>query len=217
MVLFNIWHLKFLTIIPFILPSLICISTFFLLPCETLAPLASIRYALAIVMWELASRRRAYESATRTIIASVIPLGDREDLIPDCPPGYMELVQLCWHNDPNMRPTIDQVLGEITQIKASIQEFWLDPSASSSATLTPASPSSAVTTVTLKSSIPLRSRVQHVHEIVQHIRNSQLLCTDMPYKGVYDAAKGLAEAVPVISQHIQLDNLWRMLASLLII
>lgn len=45
-----------------------------------------------------------------------------------------------------------------------------------------------------------------VVEIARNIRSPQLVCLDAPNKGVIDAAKSLAEAVPVISQQIQLDH-----------
>lgn len=79
------------------------------------------RYALSIVMWEIASRRIPYELASPTIISSVVPIGDREEILEDCPPGYMELVQRCWHEKPEERPDVDQVLAEVMKIAHSLQ------------------------------------------------------------------------------------------------
>lgn len=70
-------------------------------------------------MWEVASRRIPYELASRTIIESVIPLGDREEILEGCPPGYMELVQRCWHQDPAERPEASQVHASIVDMIAA--------------------------------------------------------------------------------------------------
>lgn len=72
-------------------------------------------------MWELGSRQRPYEMASPTIISAVVPLGDREGDIEDCPPGYMELVKQCWDGDPQLRPNIDEVLLEIQRIKGNFE------------------------------------------------------------------------------------------------
>lgn len=88
------------------------------------------RYALAIIMWELASRKRPYELATPTIIGSVIPLGDRETELAECPYGYMELVRQCWDQEPENRPEIEQVLVEVRRIKRDWQNFFNAPSLS---------------------------------------------------------------------------------------
>lgn len=70
-----------------------------------------------MVMWEFASRKTPYELASPTIISAVIPLGDREDIIEDCPPGYMDLVQLCWHQNPSMRPESSEILKKTIKIR----------------------------------------------------------------------------------------------------
>lgn len=71
-------------------------------------------------MWEIASRRPPYEHATPTIITSVVPNGDREDILPDCPEGYMDLVQLCWAQDVVKRPEADEALVEIRRMRQSV-------------------------------------------------------------------------------------------------
>lgn len=71
-------------------------------------------------MWEIASRTAPYEEASNTLVKSLIPIGDREDLVPGCPEGYMELVQKCWDKDPAVRPEASQVLEEIRLIRGRI-------------------------------------------------------------------------------------------------
>lgn len=73
-------------------------------------------------MWEIGARRLPYANATPTIVSSVVPLGDRESILTDCPPGYMDLVQQCWHQEPDQRPEIDYVLSAIGMIKESLQQ-----------------------------------------------------------------------------------------------
>lgn len=71
-------------------------------------------------MWEFASRNVPYAAASPTIISAVVPLGEREDIPQGCPPGYTDLMQQCWAQDPEARPEVDQVLIEITRIHSNV-------------------------------------------------------------------------------------------------
>lgn len=46
------------------------------------------------------------------LIANVIE-GQRPKLLEDIPTSYCSLIQSCWENDPNDRPTFDQILDEL--------------------------------------------------------------------------------------------------------
>lgn len=79
-------------------------------------------YALAVIMWEVGSRKAPYENAHQEFIAVCVKEGQREEDLEDCPPGYMELIKKCWDQDPKNRPTIDQIISTLEEIKRHLPE-----------------------------------------------------------------------------------------------
>ena len=68
-------------------------------------------------MWELVTRRHPFEEFRwmSDLEMSVID-GKRPDIPLDCPAPWKELTELCWHQDPEKRPSfakIQQVLIDI--------------------------------------------------------------------------------------------------------
>lgn len=73
-------------------------------------------YAFALVMWEIGSRKIPYEGAVPPVIETCVKDGEREEDIEECPDGYMELIRKCWDQQPQNRPSIDEVIVEIEKI-----------------------------------------------------------------------------------------------------
>jgi serine/threonine protein kinase len=67
-------------------------------------------YSLGVLMWELTS---GYPPKTENILISHIIDGYRENRIPSTPKEYFELYELCWHPEPNIRPSIGQVFNKL--------------------------------------------------------------------------------------------------------
>lgn len=72
-----------------------------------------------MIMWEVGSRVIPYEGAYQDLIESLVKQGEREMDLEDCPEGYMELIKLCWSQEPQCRPSIDQIIEEIERIKVT--------------------------------------------------------------------------------------------------
>jgi len=74
-------------------------------------------YAFGIVMWEIATRKLPYEDAAPAVIHCLVAEGEREQIPTGCPDGYTELMQKCWAQNPQERPSIDGVLQEVLALK----------------------------------------------------------------------------------------------------
>jgi hypothetical protein len=40
----------------------------------------------------------------------------RPTVPPECPPGYAEIMTACWHQDPEQRPTVQQLLRSLQKL-----------------------------------------------------------------------------------------------------
>ncbi|PKY21839.1 hypothetical protein RhiirB3_435559 [Rhizophagus irregularis] len=61
-------------------------------------------------MWELMTGRRPFwDKSHDTDLIIEICDGLRPPIVTNAPEGYIELMQNCWHSDPNKRPTADDI------------------------------------------------------------------------------------------------------------
>jgi len=82
-----------------------------------LSPLYSIKsdiYAYGIVLWEIAARDDPYvDCPSAMLIRECVKDGDRMTIPEDTPKEYDKLIQDCWAQVPDQRPTAAQVLERI--------------------------------------------------------------------------------------------------------
>lgn len=72
------------------------------------------------MLWEIATCSLPYKGANQAIIKMCVMEGQREEIPEECPPGYAQLIEKCWHQDPAQRPPITEVLEIIKSIKQQI-------------------------------------------------------------------------------------------------
>lgn len=64
-------------------------------------------YAFAIVLWQICALHKPFLGMTEAQHYQHVVLGGlRPPLDPRWPPALMNLMQVCWHTDPDQRPSM---------------------------------------------------------------------------------------------------------------
>src|ERR1044072_285453 len=66
-------------------------------------------YSLGVLLWEVTSGYPPFSNVPKYALIYKIVNGYREQPIDDTPSSYVNLYQKCWNDDPNLRPTIENV------------------------------------------------------------------------------------------------------------
>ncbi|CAB4391320.1 unnamed protein product [Rhizophagus irregularis] len=74
-------------------------------------------YSIGVILWEISSGQPPFkdESYDAVLIMRIIQ-GYREKIIPDTPSNYSILYTECWNNEPDNRPTMNQVVAKLKAI-----------------------------------------------------------------------------------------------------
>lgn len=70
-------------------------------------------YSWGIILWEILSRERPFKNLSGTVytIMWYVHLGRRPPLIMKCPPPIEKLYTRCWDKDPDVRPSMQEVVS----------------------------------------------------------------------------------------------------------
>ncbi|ELR13875.1 5'nucleotidase [Acanthamoeba castellanii str. Neff] len=67
-------------------------------------------YSFGIVMWEVLTQELPYHDQDVMQVAMEVLGGGRPPVPPDCAEGFSQLMQSCWHQDPQQRPDMNAVV-----------------------------------------------------------------------------------------------------------
>eukprot|EP01120_Amphizonella_sp_Union-15-10_P006358 TRINITY_DN2020_c0_g1_i1.p1 TRINITY_DN2020_c0_g1~~TRINITY_DN2020_c0_g1_i1.p1 ORF type:complete len:534 (+),score=75.00 TRINITY_DN2020_c0_g1_i1:103-1602(+) len=92
-------------------------------------------YSWAIVLWVILERKEPYEELadddTETVIKKLVWDNYRPEISEDCPEDLKSLIVQCWDDDPEKRPSFDEVLQLLDHIIVNVavddtngREFW---------------------------------------------------------------------------------------------
>ena len=74
-------------------------------------------YSYGLVIWAIAKNDNPYKYYDReTHRSRVVLKGERPELYSQWPKDFRDLLTMCWHNDPAMRPTFEEIHVRLTSL-----------------------------------------------------------------------------------------------------
>jgi len=81
-------------------------------------------YSFGVIMWELVSRKVPYQGMNAAQVSvAVYTKGLRPDIPESTPRPFADLIQECWHQDPNLRPPFLSILERLKQIRTLMKPY----------------------------------------------------------------------------------------------
>ena len=78
-------------------------------------------YSLGVLLWEITSGRPPFSTIPRRYsVVYKVSIGLREQPMSDTPSDYVELYQNCWNDNPDSRPTIDEVIDTLEKFSLQL-------------------------------------------------------------------------------------------------
>ncbi|EXX65644.1 Skt5p [Rhizophagus irregularis DAOM 197198w] len=75
-------------------------------------------YSIGILLWEISSGRPPFHNKPHDDVGLAMEIlqGLREKPIPNTPVDYIKIYTDCWNNEPDNRPTVNQVIAKLNEI-----------------------------------------------------------------------------------------------------
>ena len=77
-------------------------------------------YSYGIILWELVAREEPYKELTQFTIPNAVFRGERPKIPQDCPATYASLMERCWAQRADARPTMAEVEEELEPIGSEL-------------------------------------------------------------------------------------------------
>jgi len=95
--------------------------------CQDLAEAYSIKvdvYSFGIVLWELITGREAWsDTQNKKIIEEKVLSGERPKIPAECPVEFGNLIEICWHDDPDQRWSFDIITNYLSALHDIINDI----------------------------------------------------------------------------------------------
>eukprot|EP01023_Acetabularia_acetabulum_P001548 TRINITY_DN105_c0_g1_i1.p1 TRINITY_DN105_c0_g1~~TRINITY_DN105_c0_g1_i1.p1 ORF type:complete len:367 (+),score=57.07 TRINITY_DN105_c0_g1_i1:801-1901(+) len=66
-------------------------------------------FSFGTIAWQLFSNQRPFKDCHYAFVMLKVPQGVREEIPQDWPPELIQMIQMCWQQDPSQRPTAQQL------------------------------------------------------------------------------------------------------------
>ena len=77
-------------------------------------------YSYGILLWELSTRKIPFSTEDGFLLPGKIMSGERPPIPDNCDPRLSRLMQQCWNEDRNSRPTFDRIVSILCQVSDCI-------------------------------------------------------------------------------------------------
>jgi serine/threonine protein kinase len=79
-------------------------------------------FSFAMIAYEVVFRRIPFDATETSKVSSLISTGNRPEISEssrqEVPPGLIELIERCWHQDPQHRPTFTVIWQDLAKVSA---------------------------------------------------------------------------------------------------
>jgi tRNA A-37 threonylcarbamoyl transferase component Bud32 len=74
-------------------------------------------FSFGVILWVLYAGKEPYSHLEHSWdVAKFVSEGNREEIGIDCPAGYKRIIEICWAQNPEERPTSEELLEELEQL-----------------------------------------------------------------------------------------------------
>jgi serine/threonine protein kinase len=74
-------------------------------------------YSIGVILWELLTRKAFFgEIRFMSLLEDKVKSGERPPIPDDCVPAYRRLIEDCWAQDPDARPSCAVIAERLTEI-----------------------------------------------------------------------------------------------------
>jgi len=81
-------------------------------------------WMFGVTCWEILTKEIPYPDMDLIVSALAITRGERLVIPGKCPPKLAEMIQSCWLNEPDLRPTFQDIYNKLEKIEAELDPRW---------------------------------------------------------------------------------------------
>jgi mitogen-activated protein kinase kinase kinase 7 len=74
-------------------------------------------YALAMTLWEIQSRKEPFANLSTFRVGRLVMGGERPAIMAGCDPTFADLVRTGWHQQPEKRPSAQEIVRTLEALQ----------------------------------------------------------------------------------------------------